>query len=197
MGILEDITNFIFVEDDPEKADLIMVPGGSFPELAERAAELWKISFAPFILIGGGVSIKTGTFPGPKAKANLYRAVYSTEYDFYFDVLTKNGVPTEAILGENQSGYTRQNAQLAKRVVETAQLVVNKAILVCKSFHARRSLMFYQSAFPNTKFRVVPVDCYNITKSNWYLSEYGVSHVLGELKRCGDQFDKADMDRFI
>jgi putative intracellular protease/amidase len=32
---IREITSFIFVEDKPEKADIIFVPGGSWPEPAE------------------------------------------------------------------------------------------------------------------------------------------------------------------
>ena len=44
--IVNDITDFIFLEDRLEKADAIFVPGGSYPELPERAAELWKEGYA-------------------------------------------------------------------------------------------------------------------------------------------------------
>ena len=36
--IVNDITDFIFLEDRLEKADAIFIPGGSYPELPERAA---------------------------------------------------------------------------------------------------------------------------------------------------------------
>jgi hypothetical protein len=40
MRIIEDITNFIFIDDILVKADVIMIPGGSYPELPEQAAKL-------------------------------------------------------------------------------------------------------------------------------------------------------------
>ncbi len=42
MEIITDISNFIFVSDEPEKADAIFLPGGSHPELPEYAAELYR-----------------------------------------------------------------------------------------------------------------------------------------------------------
>ncbi len=39
--IIADITNFIFVEDKPQKVDAIFLPGGSHPEQPEYAAELY------------------------------------------------------------------------------------------------------------------------------------------------------------
>lgn len=65
---------------------------------------------------------------------------------------------------------------------------MKKAILVCKSFHARRCLCFYEFAFPETEFFVCPVDCSGITRDNWYTFEKGIDRVFGELYRCGWQF---------
>lgn len=186
--IVRAISDFIFVEDEIKKADAIMVVGGSHPELGEKAAELWKQQYAPVILISGGVSIKTGKFPGPKSKAEVYNKEYETEYDFFTDVLLKNGVPKFAFYGEDRSSYTKENALFAHEVAEKNKLNINKAILICKTFHARRSFMFYQMAFPDVTFIVSPVSGFDITKENWYKSDYGIQRVMGELSRCGNQF---------
>ncbi len=61
--IIKAITDFIFVEDTPQKSDVIMVVGGSYPEAAEIAA-----------------------------KQNVYNKNYADECEFYTDVLLKNGV---------------------------------------------------------------------------------------------------------
>jgi uncharacterized SAM-binding protein YcdF (DUF218 family) len=194
--IIEDISDFIFVEDKPEKADAIMVIGGSYPELAEIAAELWKKEYAPIIFIGGGVSIKTGKFPGTKSKKDIYNKEYLTEYDFYKDVLLLNGVKECAIIGENRSSFTRENAICAKQVANEKNIKLNKVLLVCKAFHARRCLMFYKSAFPNVEFLIMPFEGFDISKSNWFMTEYGVQRVLGELSRCGNQFTFLDIENY-
>lgn len=187
-SMIDDIGNFIFVENNLEKSDAIMIVGGSHPELGEKAAELWKQKYAPVVLISGGVSIKTGKFPGPRSKAEIYNKSYETEFDFFTDVLLKNDVPSSAIYGENKSSYTKENALFARQVAEENKLCINKAILICKAFHARRSLMFYQLAFPDTNFLISPIPGYGITKDNWYESDYGIQRVMGELTRCGNQF---------
>lgn len=196
-NILRDIGEFIFVENIPEKADGIMVVGGSHPELGEKAAELWKNGYAPYVFVGGGVSIKLGVFPGPRSKADVYNKSYKTECDFFTDVLLINGVPQSAILGENRSSFTRENALFAKQVAEENHIYLKKVLLICKAFHARRSLMFYQAAFPGVEFLLIPISGYNISKDNWFLTEYGVKRVLGELKRCGDQFTFEDINNYI
>lgn len=38
----ENISDFIFMEDVPKKADIILIPGGSYPSLPEKAAQLWR-----------------------------------------------------------------------------------------------------------------------------------------------------------
>lgn len=39
--IITDISNYIFVCDEPEKADAIFLPGGSHPEQLEYVAKLY------------------------------------------------------------------------------------------------------------------------------------------------------------
>ena len=74
--IIVDISNFIFIEDKPQNADAIMIVGGSHPEQGEKAAELFKRQYAPLILASGGVSIKTGKFPGRNPKpASMIRII--------------------------------------------------------------------------------------------------------------------------
>lgn len=186
--IIADITNFIFVSDEPQKVDVIFLPGGSFPEIPEKAAKLYHDGYAPLLLPSGGVSVKSGKFNGVKSKADIYDEEYKTDCEFYTDVLLKNGVPRDSIICEDKSGHTRDNAFLSGKVIDEEGLIIKKAMICCKSFHARRCLMLYQLAFPEAKIFVVPVDCYGITRDNWYKQEYGIDRVLGELARCGNQF---------
>lgn len=193
MKMIDDITDFIFVEDEMQKSDIILIPGGSNPELGEYAAELWKKGFAPLIMPSGGVSIKTGKFNGVKSKKEKYNKDYKTDCEFLADVLIINGVQEDSILWEDKSSFTKENAIFSRRIADENNLDIKKAILCCKSFHARRSLMCYQLAFPDTEFYIHPVPYYDgsilISKENWYKTEVGIKRVLGELQRCGNQFN--------
>ena len=40
--IIKELSDFIFVENPLERADIIFVPGSSHPELGETAADVWK-----------------------------------------------------------------------------------------------------------------------------------------------------------
>ena len=186
--IIVDISNFIFVSDDPKTVDAIFLPGGSHPEQPEYAAKLYNKGLAEYVIPAGGVSVKRDKWPGVRSKAEIYNGDYKTDCEFFTDVLIKSGVPRTAIYGEDKSGHTRDNAFLSRNVVNDNGLRINTAMIVCKAFHARRCLMLYQLAFPNTEFIVCPVHCYNITKNNWYTTEQGINRVLGELSRCGNQF---------
>ena len=186
--IISDISDYIFVSDEPEKVDAIFLPGGSHPELPEYAAELYHKGYATWLIPSGGVSVKRDKWPGVRSKTEIYNGNYQSDCEFFVDVLVNNGVPIDAIIGEDNSGHTRDNAFLSRKVVDESGVKIKTALIVCKAFHARRCLMLYQMAFPDVTIKVCPVHCFNITKENWYMTEQGIDRVLGELARCGNQF---------
>ena len=194
--IITDITNFIFVSDEVEVVDAIFLPGGSHPEQPEYAAELYHKGYAKWLIPSGGLSVKRDKWPGVCSKADIYNGDYQSDCEFFTDVLLKNGVPAPAIIGEDKSGHTRDNAFLSRKAVDKRGVDIKTALIVCKAFHARRCLMLYQMAFPDVSIKVCPVHCYNITKDNWYKSETGIDRVLGELARCGGQFVE-DIKQYI
>lgn len=191
-NMIDHLTDFIFVEHNPDYADIIFIPGSSCPQLGEMAAEIFTKGFAPTILPSGKHGISRNGFLGAKNKKDKYRGPYKTEFDFLKDVLIKNGVPEKAILKENQATFTYENALFSKKCLEDKGIQIRKAILCCKSFHARRALMYYQLVFPKVEFLVCPApyidENTSITRENWHKSQLGVHKVLGELRRCGEQF---------
>ncbi len=48
--IITDISDYIFVYDEPRKVDAILLPGGSHPEQPEYAAELYNKGFAKWLV---------------------------------------------------------------------------------------------------------------------------------------------------
>lgn len=193
---MKELTDFIFVSDMPQASDIIFLPGGSDPAVPERAAQLFSQDHAPWLLPSGRFSIKTGAFAGVKHKQATYSGAYRTECEFYTDVLVQNGVPQSAILAEDQSSFTQENAIFSRQVTDHMGLAVKRAIICCKSFHARRCLMYYGMAFPETELLVCPVDVYGISADTWFLTECGIDRVLGELARCGNQMCD-DIKRYL
>lgn len=186
----KNITEFIFVEDELEKADVIFVPGNRYPDMAEKAAVLWEQGYGTWVLPSGKYTIVTGRFAGPIKKADIYNGSYETEWEFLKDVLCKNGVTDEVILKENQATFTYDNAILSRAVLEKHGISVRKAIICCNSIHARRCKMYYELVFPETKVMICPVDAAGITKDNWYKDQEYISAVLAEMNRCGNQFEE-------
>lgn len=182
------VTEFIFVEEPPEKADVILVPGSRKVAHAIRAAELYKAGYAPYVLPSGRYTISRGYFlPLPEPLRSEYPGEFETEWHFLKAVLMKHGVPETAILREDQATYTWENAQLSRDVLKSAGIECNTAILCCQAFHARRALLYYQAAMPDTRFIVCPAQTPGCTRDDWYKSEKGRAKVLGEVQRLGGQ----------
>lgn len=186
--IIADISNFIFVSDEPVRADAIFLPGGSHPAQPEYAAKLYSDGYAKLVIPSGGVSVKRDKWPGVREKAHIYNGNYKSDCEFFTDVLIRNGVPPYAIIGEDVSRHTRDNAFLSRKLLDEKGIMISSGIIVCKEFHARRCLMLYQIAFPEVDFKVCPINCLGITKDNWYMSEKGIERIFGELARSGSRF---------
>lgn len=171
------ITDFIFVENKPSKADVILVPGGSKPQLMEKAVKLFNEGFSSYILPSGGKN--------PKLTNEI------TEWDYLKSMAISLGVSENAILKEDQAKHTFDNANFSWKVLIENNIEVNKAILVCKAHHSRRALLTYQTVFKNVEFIVVPiVDEKNITKDNWFLDQKKIDVVMMEVEKIGNYFGK-------
>ena len=185
---LNQIGDFIFAEDEPEKADIIFIPGNGYPQMAERAAELYLNGYARYILPSGRYSITEGKFSGVLAKKEKYPGSYETEWEFLKDVLLRNGVPLGAILREDRATFTYENAMFSRQLTDHMGLGIHRAILCCKNYHARRALMYYRRLYPETIFYVCPSVVDGITRENWNSTEEGVQAVTGETTRVIRQF---------
>lgn len=186
---LNQITEFIFVEDKPEKSDVIFIPGSGFPQLAEEAAKLYHQGLVPYILPSGRYSVLNGKFAGVQEKKELYDGEYETEWEFLKEVLKKNHVSEEHILREDKATYTYENAIYSRKVTDCLGMKIKKAILCCKPYHARRSLLYYQLLYPETQFFVRPIQDSDVKRENWYLTEKGIRLVFGEVQKIGEQFE--------
>ncbi|MFA5107472.1 MAG: YdcF family protein [Patescibacteria group bacterium] len=182
----DSITDFIFVENQPVKADIILVLGGYRPQLIEKAVELFKRGFAQYILPSGGI--------GPKLAEEIEagRAHWKSEWEFLQNIALKKGVPEKAVLKEDKALNTFDNARLSFQVLREMNIEVKKAILICKAHHARRALLTYQTAFSSkVEYIVCPtIDDRNIRKDNWFLDKTKITLVMSEVEKIGQYFAK-------
>lgn len=187
MSFVNVYTDFIFIEDQPEQADIIFVPGSTEGALPVRAAELWKKGYAPLLLPSGKYAKLTGHFAG--------EGDYETEWDYFHKILLREGVSDSAILQEKQATYTYENAIYSRELTDKLDLNIKKAILVCQAYHARRASLYYQVCYPDTKILVCPVVTRGISRDNWYRNEIGIETVLKEVEHCGSQFGEIFRER--
>lgn len=185
---IDDITRFIFLEDAPQPADIIFVPGNGHAEPSELAARLWREGYAPRVLPSGRYAIGTDGFCGQKSGAREYAGRFDTEWAFMRHVLMENGVPDSAILREDEATYTYQNAIYSRRRTDAEAIAVRSAIICCMPVHARRARMYYETLYPDAQLLVCPVQGAALTRDNWMHEPEGIDRVLGEMERCGGQF---------
>ena len=187
-GFVRAVSDFVFVEDAPAASDVILIPGNSSPVHALRAAELYHQGMARYLLPSGRYTKVVGTFAGvDPAWREKSPGNYETEWAYLRAVLADAGVPDAAILREDQATYTWENAQLSRKVTDAMGLTVRRAILCCRSYHARRALLYYQAAFPETEIRVCAASVPGFNREDWYLTAEGRAMILGEVRRLGDQ----------
>ena len=177
MRAIDAMTQFIFVEDQPAPADIIFLPGGPDDGPVLRAAELYRAGYAPLILPSGKFAITKAAYEGEEA----------TEWAHMKKLLMANGVPEAAILREDEAAYTWQNALFSRRVTDRLSLEIKQALLVCKAHHARRALTYYETAYPEANLRVCAVPVPGVSREDWYLTQYGMDAVFGEMLRFAQQ----------
>lgn len=189
------ISDFLFVEHDKKKADVIFIPGSGQGSLAVHAAELYGEGYAPVIIPSGKYSITEGRFLGPAQKGLAPDELYETESDYLSAVLKAHGVPKQAIWQERQATYTYENAVFTERLLRKKGTEIKNAIISCQAYHARRCLMYYRLLFPDIELIVSPVVTRGISKDNWDLDCEKIDVVLGEMERCGSQFHEIFKER--
>lgn len=170
-GFLGEISN-------ARPADVIIVLGSglendgaagvALQRRARRAAEAFRIGLAGRVMCTGG---KTGM-------------AERTEADACREILVSEGVPPDAVVVEDLSRSTEENAVNARALMDV--LGLQSAILVTDSFHMpRATLIFSALGIPHSRFpvsrRFLDTGAYNVairremTALQWYF----VKRVLG------------------
>lgn len=188
MKFLEELTDLVFVEDLPQKSDIIFIPGGRYGALALQAARLYKEGMAPLILPSGKYSKLVGFFEGPADMPDSALKNCPTEWAFMDHILRSQGVPADAILKEDQATFTYENAIFSRQTTDRLGLHIRRAIICCQAYHAKRCRIYYEILYPDTQIFICPVSTQDISRNNWYRDERKIDTVLGEISRLGDQF---------
>ena len=170
------ITNFIFVENNIAPCEVILVPGGSRPQLAEKAAALYHQGMAKYIIFSGHANYRIPDYP--------------SEAEYLKSVAVSAGVPKNHILCEPKASHTFENAAFSLELLRRHHFTLDKFILVCKGFHSRRALLTYQYTFPETTHFYVATteDSLNPARGTWTTKEKYIKLVMGEVEKIGKYF---------
>jgi uncharacterized SAM-binding protein YcdF (DUF218 family) len=180
--LFNSIAEFVFVENKISKSDIILIPGGSHVELANKAAELYHKGMAPLILTSGGINPKLTDF--------------NNEAEFLNRKLIELNIPPEVILNETRATNTFENAKYSKDLLISRKIKADKIIIVCKSFHSRRVLLTYSAVLQckNGIFIAPVIDSRDIRKDNWFYDKSKIIRVLSEVEKIGAYFEQWHTD---
>lgn len=196
MKSIRELTEFIFMEDELKKSDLILLPGSRSIETIELTADIYNTGYAPYILASGAYSKDIGRFEWEKIRLERYKREFETEYEFMKYGLELNGVPSSAILKEDTATYTFENALRSKAMLEASGIAHDRIILCVKDYHARRSYMYFNMVFPDSEILIAPAYIEVASKDNWMKSELGIRVITGEMRKIGEQFYNLYLDHF-
>ncbi|MGB8643955.1 MAG: YdcF family protein [Anaerolineae bacterium] len=116
-----------------QHADAILVIGGDHkPERIARTAQLYRDGYAPFVLISAGTIVQEGDEKLPEAQVMLGQAL-------------KAGIPRDAILLEQDSQTTLQNAVDSHPILEAHQ--IRSILLVTSAYHSRRAHRMFSDLY--------------------------------------------------
>ncbi len=132
--------DYMHMNMEPQKADVIVGFGCYGEEIALRAAELYFEGYAPKILFTGGLGRVT-------------KHIWKTpEADRFGALAEKAGVPRENILIENRSANSGENILFTREILEP--LGVKKILGVHKPFMERRVYAAMGAYWPEVAFTV-------------------------------------------
>ena len=163
--------------DDRAPADCIIVlgagtdgktPNAVFRERLNHAVTLYHEGYADTILLTGGYS------PGNKNSDAYIAGQY----------LQSLGIPTEAILLEEQSTITQENLEFAKEIMEKEKL--STCILVSDPLHMKRSMMMAKdyeiqavsSPTPTTRYQTMKTKLPFLARETFFYVGYQVYRIF-------------------
>lgn len=178
---INKITEYIFINSKPQRADLAIVFGTRHKAPLLKISELYENGFVSKILLTGGINKKTG----------------DNEAEEMSKYLIKIGINKNDLILENKSINSLENVLFSKKKIEKCVGFDNikKIILITKHYHSRRIAMTMKKHFPKS-IKLIPItyEIYGFTKDDWSESSIGKKKVLGEWRRIPKYLAKGDIE---
>ena len=162
--ILRSFANFLMRQDEPEKADAIVVLSGNSFDRGREAAKLFKQGFAPYIICPGGNLEREFVALGD----TLY------ESDVCKRSIVRNGIPDALIRVIHRGTSTIEEADTMLDYCRAHQL--HKIIVVTSLFHTRRAGGVYHKRFAGSGIKVIMRGAHDsvYNERRWWKNEYGL-----------------------
>jgi len=150
--ILPDMWNFLYVNEAPQKADVIIVLSGDTGRL-EYGVELFKEGYAGHIIFSGG------------AASSMRRDAISM------------GIADDRILLDRRSNSTFENAKNSMGIMQANQL--KTAIVVTSGYHTKRSDIIFTHFLPESDVTICAVPD-GANANNWWKDSHTSTAVISE-----------------
>lgn len=156
---IQKLWDYLGESDKLKKADLIFVFGSFNDNAARLAAKLYKDSWAPLILFTG----RTATY---------LEKTGESEAKHFASIAEGEGVPCNAILLEEESINTPENAINGLRVLREHRIETQRIILITYSYHMRRAYLTFKSVFGSDRELIrQPVGSSKATRDDFFTNE--------------------------
>ncbi|WP_163537517.1 YdcF family protein [Gracilibacillus sp. YIM 98692] len=162
--VLINLHKFLVLEQQPKKADAILVLSGGKGDREAEAAKLYHEGWSDTIIV-------TGALVGWET----YTSEIMTEHLIELDV------PKDAIYSYKEVTSTREEAELSIPLLR--ELDVNTLILVTNKYHSARATWIFQKTLKEKNIEVISVPVRDdVYDQNWWKNhetrKHGASEVL-------------------
>lgn len=139
LQLAELIWNYMVVDDQPKKADVIIGLGCHDMSVADDAARLYHDGIAPLIVFSGKSGRMTeGLFPDSEARMMRGRALTL-------------GVPETAIRIEEESTNTGENIRFSQQLLRSSGINPGRITLVHKPYMQRRDYATFMKQWESSE----------------------------------------------
>ena len=174
--LAERLWDYHHLNQELERADVILVLCSHDTAVAERGARLYLEGWAPLLVFSGGLGVIT---------KNLWS---EPEAELFARIARGMGVPDSDVLVETRSANTGENVQFSRRLLAGRGVEPRSLILVQKPYMERRTYATFKNYWPEPRVSVtspqVTFDEYLKHYSNSALNEDDVVGIMvGDLQR--------------
>lgn len=156
---------YLVVDEKPRKSDAIVVLAGETVPRVAKGAALYRENYGDVVIMTGGGRLSTKY----------------TEARIMLEEAADLGVPPSAVILEDKSLSTYENAVFVKRIIMERNL--KSFLLVTSSYHTRRSQYIFKKVFKDTGVEIITVSAPDpkYSPSSWWKDHEGQQKALTEL----------------